>query len=83
MKDSKTKGLRIDRLVTHSQNFDEIYYYMMIPIDGRHIEQKIHKYIKENYPHLIIHNARNNKNQSVKEIYELDSKIIDICLNLI
>lgn len=83
VKDSKTKGLRIDRFISHSQNFNEIYYYMMIPIDGRHTEEKIHEYIKEHHPDLIIHNARNNKNKSIKEVYELDPKIIDICLNLI
>jgi len=80
LKDTKTKGLRLDRLVTHSQNFDEIYYYMMIPIEGRHIEERFHNYMKVHHPDLIVQNSRNNKNQLVKEIYELNPKVIDILL---
>lgn len=83
LKDSKTKGLRLDRLISHSQNFDEIYYYMMIPIDGRHIEEKFHEYIKINHSDLIVQNAYNNKNKLVTEIYELDKKMIDILLSYI
>lgn len=83
VKDSKTKGWRIDRFINHSQNFDEIYYYMMIPIEGRHVEENFHNYMKENHSDLIIENAYNKKNQLVKEIYKLEKKVIDICLHFI
>lgn len=78
---TKTKGLRLDRFIAHSQNFDEYYCYKIIPIEGRHIEERLHDYIKHNHPEFVVENARNNKNELVHEVYELNPKIMNICFN--
>lgn len=80
---TKSKGLRLERFKTHELNFDGHYCYMMIPIEGRHIEENFHDYMKTNYPELIVKNAYNKKNKKTDEIYELNHEIIDICLDFI
>lgn len=89
IKHNDGKYYTVDRFNDHKNNFNgEKYPYIAIGtsdtnnvfIDRRQ-EEDFHDKMKKEYNHLVVKNALNNKNSSIKEIYELSPKVIDIFLD--
>jgi len=80
------KYYTVNRFNDHKNNFDgEKYPYIAIGTSdtnnvfiNRRQEDNFHDKMKKEYNHLVVKNALNNKSSSIKEIYYLSPKVIDI-----